>query len=59
MAIEILDTVEIAHREKKRIVVFGTQRFQAWVHYYATPGQHDEMHCHNADQTFCVLTGTS
>ncbi|HVO96043.1 MAG TPA: cupin domain-containing protein, partial [Terriglobales bacterium] len=31
-------------------------RFHAWMHYYK-PGQKDEMHCHNADQTFYVIDG--
>jgi mannose-6-phosphate isomerase-like protein (cupin superfamily) len=27
------------------------------VHYYPNPGDHDEMHCHNEDQTFICLDG--
>lgn len=57
MAIEIIDTQEIAHREKKRTVVFNTRKFHAWVHYYPNPGDTDDMHCHNADQTFYVIDG--
>ncbi len=57
MSIEIIDTVEVAHREKKRTVVMNTRKFHSWVHYYANPGDHDDMHCHNADQTFYCIDG--
>lgn len=56
MSIEIIDLVELAHKEQKRKNVFNTPRFHAWMHYYK-PGQKDEMHCHNADQTFYVIQG--
>jgi mannose-6-phosphate isomerase-like protein (cupin superfamily) len=57
MSIEIIDTLEVAKREKKRTVVMNTRKLHAWVHYYPTPGDHDDMHCHNADQTFYVIEG--
>jgi len=57
MAIEIIDACELAHREKKRTVVMNTRKMHAWVHYYATPGDHDDMHCHNEDQTFICFEG--
>jgi mannose-6-phosphate isomerase-like protein (cupin superfamily) len=57
MAIEIIDTLEVARREKKRTVVMNTRKLHAWVHYYPTPGDKDDMHCHNADQTFYVIEG--
>ncbi len=57
MPIEVMDTREVAEREKKRTVVLNTNRFHSWVHYYPTPGQRDEMHCHNQDQTFYVIEG--
>ena len=57
MAIEIVDLVKMAHDDKKRKVVFNTQRFHAWVHVYPGPGDKDDMHCHNADQTFYVIEG--
>ncbi len=56
MPIEILDTREFAHRTQRRTVVLNTKKFHAWVHYYK-PGQSDEMHCHNEDQTFYVVEG--
>lgn len=56
MGIEVLDLLEKAKREKKRKTIFNTPRFHAWMHYY-TPGQKDELHCHNADQTFYVIEG--
>ncbi len=57
MGIEIIDTLEVANREKKRTVVMNTRRFHAWVHYYPNPGDRDDMHCHNADQSFYVISG--
>ena len=27
------------------------------MHYYPNPGDHDEMHCHNEDQTFICFEG--
>ena len=56
MSIEIIDMVELANKEKRRKNVFNTPRFHAWMHYYK-PGQKDELHCHNADQTFYVIEG--
>lgn len=57
MAVEIYDLLKIAHEEKKRKGIFNTSRLHAWVHVYANTGDKDDMHCHNADQTFCVLEG--
>jgi len=56
MGIDVIDLVDMAHKEKRRKNIFDTPRFHAWMHYYK-PGQKDEMHCHNADQTFVVLDG--
>jgi len=56
MGIEIVDMRELAHKEKSRKNIFNTPRFHAWMHYYK-PGQKDELHCHNADQTFYVIEG--
>jgi len=56
MSIEVMDLVALAHQEKRRKNIFNTPRFHAWMHYYK-PGQFDEMHCHNADQTFYVIDG--
>ncbi len=57
MPIEVYNTAEFAHETKKRTLVINTNRFHAWIHYYK-PGQIDEMHCHNQDQTFTVVEGT-
>lgn len=57
MAIEIIDTREVAHREKRRTVVMNTRKFHAWVHYYGSPGDKDDMHCHNEDQSFYLIEG--
>ena len=56
MPIEIVDMVKKAG-EGKRQVIFNTNRFHAWVHVYPKPGDADDMHCHNADQTFYVIDG--
>ena len=56
MPIEVIDMVDFAHKEKKRKEIFNTPRFHAWMHYYK-PGHKDDMHCHNADQTFYVIDG--
>ena len=56
MSIEIIDLLGKAKEEERRRTVFNTPRFHAWMHYYK-PGQKDELHCHNADQTFYVIEG--
>src|SRR2546423_1300991 len=56
MPIEIVDMVKKAG-EGKRQVIFNTKKFHAWVHVYPKPGDADDMHCHNADQTFYVIDG--
>ena len=55
MSIEFTDMNELA-KDKKRKSIMNTPRFHAWHHYYP-PGKKDEMHCHNADQTFYVIEG--
>lgn len=57
MAINVIDVGSVAHKEKKRTVVLNTRKMHAWVHYYANPGDHDDMHCHNEDQTFICMEG--
>ncbi|HWO43661.1 MAG TPA: cupin domain-containing protein [Candidatus Eisenbacteria bacterium] len=57
MGVEIIDLIQLAHQEKRRKVIFNTPRYHAWVHYYPNPGDKDDMHCHNADQTFYVIEG--
>ncbi|MGH7845337.1 MAG: cupin domain-containing protein [Candidatus Binatia bacterium] len=57
MPIEIHNLVEMAQRDKKRKKIFNTPRFHAWLHVYPRPGDKDDMHCHNADQTFYVIDG--
>ncbi len=58
MSIEFVDMDELARNHKKRKVVMNTPRIQAWFHYrYPNPGDIDDMHCHNADQTFYVIDG--
>ena len=57
MPIEVMDMVKMARDEGKRKVIFNTKRFHAWLHVYPKPGDKDDMHCHNADQTFYVIDG--
>ena len=57
MSIDFVDMDELAKNHKKRKVVMNTPRFHAWFHYYPNPGDIDDMHCHNADQTFYVIDG--
>ena len=56
MPIEVMDLVKLA-QEGKRQVIFNTKKVHAWVHVYPKPGDKDDMHCHNADQTFYVIDG--
>ena len=58
MAIKVIDLKEMARAdEPRRTVLINGPRFHAWFHPYLTPGQRDEMHCHNADQTFYCIDG--
>ena len=58
MPIKIVDLKEMARQPKpKRTVLINGPRLHAWFHPYLQPGQKDEMHCHNADQTFFCIEG--
>ena len=57
MSIEVVDLIKEAHEKGKRRVLINTPRLHAWLHVYAKPGDRDDMHCHNADQTFYVVEG--
>jgi quercetin dioxygenase-like cupin family protein len=57
MAVEIIDLLQLAYEQKRRKVVSNTPRLHAWAHYSPTPGERDDMHCHNPDQTFYVIEG--
>lgn len=63
MPIKTVDLKQMADRELEkrfgicRKVLMNGPRFHSWLHVYPTPGDHDEMHCHNADQTFCGVEG--
>ena len=57
MGIEIIDCPKLAWEKKKRTVVMNTRKMHAWVHFYPEPGDHDDMHCHNEDQTFYCIEG--
>ena len=57
MPIEDFDMIKMAKEEGKRKKIFNTNRFHSWLHVYPKPGDKDDMHCHNADQTFYVIDG--
>ncbi|HEX5019042.1 MAG TPA: cupin domain-containing protein, partial [Candidatus Binatia bacterium] len=57
MPVNVIDMVKMAREEGKRKVIFNTNRLHAWLHVYPKPGDKDDMHCHNADQTFYVIEG--
>ena len=57
MPIETMNPLELAHERKRRTDVLRTNRFHAVVLYYGTPGERDEMHCHDQDQTFYAIDG--
>ncbi len=58
MPIKVVDLKEMASQPTpKRTVLINGPRFHAWFHPYMTPGQRDEMHCHNVDQTFYCIDG--
>jgi mannose-6-phosphate isomerase-like protein (cupin superfamily) len=56
MGIEIINPKEIAFANKKRTVVMNTRKLHSWLIFYE-PGRRDEMHCHNGDQTFDMISG--
>ncbi len=57
MAIEIVDVLGLAHKERTRKVIMDTRKMHAWMHYYPFPGDIDDLHCHPGDQTFLCLEG--
>jgi len=56
MGIDVIDLVDMAQKQKRHKNIFDPPRFHSCMHSYK-PGQKDELHCHNADQTFVVLDG--
>lgn len=57
MAINVVDCLGLARKEKKRMSIMETRKMHAWVHYYPNPGDQDDLHCHPGDQTFTVIEG--
>lgn len=58
MGIKTVDLIKMAEEPNvRRKVLMNGPRFHTWLHVYATPGDIDEMHCHNADQTFYCVEG--
>lgn len=57
MPIKIVDLKELGSQDgASRRVLMNGPRFHAWISVYE-PGRSDEIHCHNADQTFSVIEG--
>lgn len=58
MPIKVVDLLDMAKQpDARRTPLIDGPRFAAWFHIYQNPGQHDEMHCHNADQVFYCIGG--
>ncbi|WP_102348700.1 cupin domain-containing protein [Bacillus sp. Marseille-P3661] len=69
MAIKIVDMIKMANdvvgttQDTNEVpgairkVLMNGPKFHTWLHVYQNPGDHDEMHCHNADQTFYCVEG--
>ena len=58
MPIKVVDLQGMAEQpDAQRTVLMNGLHFNAWFHIYKRAGQHDEMHCHNADQTFYCIEG--
>lgn len=57
MKITIVDLKEMAAQKgRQRKTLMNGPRFHTWLNVYE-PGQEDELHCHNADQTFYLVEG--
>jgi len=58
MAIKVVDLKQMGGQpDAERTPLINGPHFHAWFHIYKKPGQRDDMHCHNADQTFYVIDG--
>jgi mannose-6-phosphate isomerase-like protein (cupin superfamily) len=58
MTIKVVDLLDMAQQPGvRRKVLMNGPKFHTWLHVYSIPGERDEMHCHNADQTFYCLEG--
>jgi len=57
MAIRVMNALERARETLKREVIHNTPRMHTWIHVYSKRGDKDDMHCHNADQSFYVMDG--
>jgi len=57
MAIRVMNALERGRETLKREVIHNTPKLHTWIHVYPKPGDKDDMHCHNADQTFYVMDG--
>jgi len=57
MAIRVMNALERGRETLKREVIHNTPRLHTWIHVYPKLGDKDDLHCHNADQTFYVMDG--
>lgn len=57
MSIKIVDLKAMADEKgKQRTLLMNGPRMNTWLTVYE-PGESDELHCHNADQTFYMVEG--
>jgi len=57
MPAEVIDLLKLFADDPRRHVIFNTPRMHAWLHVYPNPGDKDDMHCHNRDQTWYLIQG--
>lgn len=58
MKIAVVDLKEMSEQTGvKRKLLMNGPKFHTWLHVYSTPGETEDMHCHNADQTFYCIEG--
>ena len=68
MRIEIINPREVVDRTQqrtrrtkpgptRRTDLLMTRRFHSWLLRFGEPGERDEMHCHNEDETFVCIEG--
>ena len=56
-AIKVVDLPDLANQGgRQRKMLMNGPRFHTWINVYL-PGEMDELHCHNADQTFYLVEG--
>jgi mannose-6-phosphate isomerase-like protein (cupin superfamily) len=57
MPADVIDLLKLFEDDPRRHVIFNTPRMHTWLHVYPEPGDKDDMHCHNRDQTWYLIKG--